>query len=80
MWRQIRSPDILIFLDASFETCTRRKRLDWTIDDYQAEQVRLRHARKHCDLYLETDELSPDEVLERALAYLSGGQPSEEPV
>ena len=80
MWRQIRTPEVLIFLDASFEICTRRKSLDWRREDYEEEQVRLQHAREHCDLYLDTDELSPDEVLQKALAYLSGGQPPEEPV
>lgn len=80
MWRQINPPDRLIFLNASFETCTERKELSWTEADYQEEQHRLSHARQHCDLYLETDELSQEEVLRRALEFLSGGQPSDETV
>jgi len=74
MWQVLSQPDILVFLDAQFETCTRRKSLDWTPADYQAQQERLAHARQHCDFYLATDALSADQVLERTLSWL-GGQP-----
>jgi thymidylate kinase len=70
MWKRITNPDILIFLDASFEVSTRRKSLDWTQEDYDEEQRRLSHARQFCDLYLFTDRMSPEEVLKAVLQTL----------
>jgi hypothetical protein len=71
MWRRITDPDLLICLDAGFETiCLRRKDPDlpaWLIDE---ERHRLRHARQHCDLFISTDALTPDQVLQRALGFL----------
>jgi deoxyadenosine/deoxycytidine kinase len=74
MWQQLSKPDFLIFLDASFETSTRRKSLNWTRQEYKAQLERLRHAREHCDLYLATDELSEKAVFERTMDALGGGQ------
>jgi len=72
MWRKVVHPDVLIYLDASFATITRRRRVDWG-PDYLAElNRRLAHARQHCDLYIRTDELSEEEVLEKVLVYLQG--------
>jgi cytidylate kinase len=70
MWQRITNPDILIFLDASFEVSTRRKSLDWTENEYEEEQRRLSHARQFCDLYLLTDRMSPEAVLHAALQAL----------
>lgn len=75
MWQRISQPEFLIFLDASFETCTRRKQLDWVPREYQEQQNRLRHAREHCDVYLATDALSPPEVVAQALQALGGRPP-----
>ena len=74
MWQKMSQPDTLIFLDSSFETSTRRKSLNWDREEYEIQQERLQHAREHCDLYIDTDDLSEQEVLEQALAALHGGQ------
>jgi hypothetical protein len=34
-------------------------------------EVRLAHAREHCDVYIDTTDLRPEEVLQRALVQLS---------
>jgi deoxyadenosine/deoxycytidine kinase len=70
MWKRITNPDVLIFLQASFETCTGRRRLNWNRGDYDEEQSRLSHARSHADLLIDTDELSPEQVCRRALQFL----------
>ncbi|MEW6568672.1 MAG: hypothetical protein AB1449_11020 [Chloroflexota bacterium] len=70
MWRVFSRPDVLIFLDASYEVCTRRKNLNWTREEHAEQLRRLDHARRHCDLYLHTDDLSPAEVLARVLDHL----------
>lgn len=76
MWQRISQPEFLIFLDASFETCTRRKQLDWVLGEYQEQQDRLRHARAHCDVYLATDRMTPPEVVAQALQALGGTPPN----
>ena len=70
MWKRITNPDLLIFLHASFEVCTRRRKLNWTQADYDEQQRRLAHAREHADLLIETDSLTPEEVRGRALEFL----------
>jgi hypothetical protein len=71
MWQRITNPDLLVFLDCSIAT-TRARRRDrefqaWILEE---ERHRLRHAREHCDFYVETDELTPDEILSRTVAFL----------
>lgn len=70
MWHRITNPDILIFLDVSYELSTRRRRLNWTEAEYAEEHYRLRDARQHADLYIDTNKLTPQQVLQRALAFL----------
>lgn len=74
MWKRITNPALLIFLNASFETCTQRRRLNWTQADYAEQQSRLDHARTHADLIIETDALTIEEVRARALEYLRARQ------
>jgi len=70
MWQRISHPDVLIFVHASFATCTARRRLTWSEADYIEQLRRLEHARAHADLTIETDNLSPGEVLAQARAFL----------
>ena len=70
MWQRIAKPDILIFLEASFAVSTARRRLNWHEADYEEQYRRLAHARQHADMVIETDTLSPEQVLERALDHL----------
>jgi len=70
MWEVLATPDLLIFLDASFATCNRRKALNWLEDEYLEQRHRLRHAKEHCDLYVETDSLTSEEVLQAVLRTL----------
>ena len=70
MWQRITKPDLLIYLDAELETIAQRRRISWDERYLNDERHRLRHARQHCDLYLPTDDLSKDQVLERVLDFL----------
>jgi len=67
MWQKLTRPDVLVFLDASFETCTRRRRLNWETWEYAEQLRRLEHASAHADLHVETDRLTPDQVLQAVL-------------
>ncbi|MEW6404228.1 MAG: hypothetical protein AB1649_20720 [Chloroflexota bacterium] len=75
MWQIIAKPNLLIFLEASFETSTRRRKLNWQRADYEEQSRRLAHARNHADVIIDTDPLTPDEVLSRALDYLKALPP-----
>jgi deoxyadenosine/deoxycytidine kinase len=70
MWQIVTNPDILIFLDVSYDESLRRRPMNWTRQEYEQEQDRLRHARANAHYYLETDGLSPSEILERVLKFL----------
>jgi deoxyadenosine/deoxycytidine kinase len=70
MWQRFTEPDVLIYLDASYEVCTQRKNLNWLPHEHAEQDRRLEHARRHCHIYIQTDKLTPEEVLERALAEL----------
>jgi len=70
MWQRIAKPDFLVFLNASYATCTRRRHLRWLEADHAEEMRRLEHARLHADLLIETDERTPPEVLALALEFL----------
>ena len=63
-------PDLLIYLHASFTTSTARRALDWTEKDYLEQLRRLAHAREHAHLIIETDALTPNQILQIALDFL----------
>ena len=73
MWRRLAAPTVLVFLDASYATCTDRKRFDWPVEDYLEQQRRLEHARRECAIYVVTDDLTPQAVVEEVLRSL--GEP-----
>lgn len=70
MWKRLAKPDILVFLDVSYPMSLQRRQWNWKEEDYQEQHRRLSHAREHADLYINTDPLSPDEVLEKVLNFL----------
>ena len=73
MWQRITMPDILICLDASLETIRRRRSDDqWPEQLLRLQVQRLSFARTHCDLYIWTDMLAPEEVLQNSLVFLAG--------
>jgi deoxyadenosine/deoxycytidine kinase len=71
MWQLITKPDLLVYLSASFPVSTARARLDWQEKDYDEELRRLAHAREHANLLIETDDLTPEQVLKKALDFLT---------
>lgn len=71
MWLRITNPNHLIYLDVSLEVAAEREGLDapssWWVEE---REIRLAHARAHCDLYIDTSALTPEEVFEKVLDYL----------
>jgi guanylate kinase len=73
LWRRFSKADVLIFLDAQLTTIVaRQNRSDWTQRRLDAQRRRLSHAREHCDYYLQTDNLTREEVADAVEAYLIG--------
>lgn len=70
MWRKIAKPDILIYLEVSFEETLNRSTLSWSRNEYAQQIVRLEHAHAHADLIINTSDLSPQQVLDTALIFL----------
>jgi cytidylate kinase len=71
MWQIIAKPDVLIYLDASFPVSTARRKLNWDKKDHDEQLRRLSHAREHANLLIETDDLTPEQVLQKVLDYLN---------
>lgn len=72
MWQRFVHPDVLIYLDLSYEAARlRRPHIDGGPERLEAQHRRLAHARVHCDFYLDTSSLTPDEVREAVLRFLS---------
>ncbi|HEX9972960.1 MAG TPA: hypothetical protein VGD14_12895 [bacterium] len=70
MWKRITDPQILIFLDVTYPVTLLRKKLDWTLKEYQEQRRRLAHARQHADLVIETDPYTPAEILLKVLTLI----------
>jgi deoxyadenosine/deoxycytidine kinase len=70
MWQRISRPNWLVFLDVSYPVTIQRNQLDWTLEEYLEQQRRLEHARLHADLYLMTDDLTPEQVAEKVEEFM----------
>jgi deoxyadenosine/deoxycytidine kinase len=71
LWCKRGQPDVLIYLDAQLPTiAARQQRNDWTVEYLAEQKRRLLEAWMACDVYLPTDDLTPQAVLERVMAYL----------
>ena len=70
MWQVITNPNVLIYLQCSFENSTTRRKLNWLPADHKEQLGRLSHAREHADLIIDTDSLNAEDVLAHALDYL----------
>lgn len=72
MWQRVTRPDILIYLAADLETIRWRRHDPEFPPSLLAQELdRLRHARAHADIVIQTDSLTPDEVLAEAVAGLA---------
>lgn len=70
MWQIITMPDLLIYLDVSYEQCIARKPINLTRAEFEEEVRRLHHARQHANLYIHTDQLTAEQVLAKVLEHL----------
>jgi len=77
MWLRISNPDILIFLDVSFDVSLKRKNLNWNESDFNKQLERLNHARENAHLIINTDPLTPDQVFALVMDFLQNDIPDQ---
>ena len=71
LWALSGRPQALIYLDAQPATMNcRQGRSDWTAENRADLVTRLERARRECDLYLPTDDLTIPQVLETVVQFL----------
>ncbi|MGB9669202.1 MAG: hypothetical protein ACPL0B_02340 [Anaerolineales bacterium] len=70
MWKRITNPNLLIYLDVTYENTIIRKRLNWTRAEYEEQLRRLEHAHQHADLVIDTNLLTESQVAQKALEYI----------
>jgi deoxyadenosine/deoxycytidine kinase len=70
MWERISKPDVLIYLDVSYRASMMRRPMNWVEADFKEQVRRLQHARKHASLYIDSDDLTPNEVLQKTIVFL----------
>lgn len=71
MWQKMTQPDLLVYLDVSYQEARRRRpHIDGGPARLADQHGRLQHAREHCDLYLDTSSLTPEEVCRAVLNFL----------
>ena len=71
MWQRIAKPDVLIYLDASLSTIHRRLHVNWEQAYLDEMNRRLTHARAHAHFFIDTNLLTPQQVCDRAIEFLS---------
>lgn len=70
MWQRLTNPEVLVYLNAELSTIARRRRITWGQDYLDELNHRLRHARRHADVVVATDGLTPEEVTARVEHFL----------
>jgi cytidylate kinase len=70
MWKRITNPDVMIYLDVDYPSTINRKNLDWTEREFNEQQRRLKHARDHANLVIDTTRLTTNEVFDMVIKYV----------
>jgi ABC-type phosphate/phosphonate transport system ATPase subunit len=69
MW-MMNKPSHLIYLEVGIEAIKQRRTINWGAEFLQEENLRLAHARAHADCIINTDSLTPEQVVARAITFL----------
>ncbi|WP_306341162.1 hypothetical protein [Propionispora sp. 2/2-37] len=73
LWKK-KQPDILVMLDATLATIRTRRNVPWGEERLLVQRERLSDARKHADLFIQTDDLTREEVAQAVIDYIRGKQ------
>lgn len=66
LWKK-KQPDILVMLDATLPVIRQRREVSWGEERLAVQHERLRDAREHADVYIQTDDLTRQEVAQIVL-------------
>jgi RNase adaptor protein for sRNA GlmZ degradation len=69
LWNH-KQPDILVVLDVQLETIRQRRIVAWGEERLALQRERLRDAYTHADLYIQTDDLSRDDIVQSVLEHI----------
>lgn len=67
-----KKPDVLVMIDATLSAIKKRRFVTWDEDRLVIQHERLRDARENANLYIQTDELSREEVLQTIINFIRG--------
>jgi guanylate kinase len=70
MWLRIVNPAALIYLDVTYQTSLRRRHLNLSNLEFEEQNRRLAHARQNAHIYVNTDQISPEQVYQLVLKSL----------
>ena len=70
MWRRLVDPDLLIYLDISYEALLARRPHFGEREYLEREKARLAHARAHADLVVDTSALAAEAVAAQVMSLL----------
>jgi thymidylate kinase len=70
MWQRLVKPDVLVYLDVSYEAARQRRKISWGPERLDKQAGRLAHARQHANLYIDTSSLTADQVQARVIDFL----------
>jgi nicotinamide riboside kinase len=70
MWRRLVDPDVLIYLDISYEALLERRPHFGEQEYLEREKGRLAHARAHADLVVDTSALAAEAVAAQVMSLL----------
>jgi dephospho-CoA kinase len=71
MWRRLVDPDVLIYLDISYEALLARRPHFGEREYLEREKARLAHAREHADLAVDTSGMTAEAVRRQVIAFLA---------
>jgi len=70
MWLRLVDPDVLIYLDVTYEALLARRPTFGEREYLEREKARLVHARAHADFVVDTSGLTASEVREMIMSFL----------
>ncbi len=69
LWQR-KTPDVLVMLDANLQTIQKRRAVAWGEDRLVIQRERLLDAKQHADLFIQTDTLSQEDVVQAVLNFI----------
>ncbi|MBI5304798.1 MAG: hypothetical protein HY868_21870 [Chloroflexi bacterium] len=70
MWQRIAKPDLLIYLDVNLVNINARRNVNWEQTYLDEMNRRLTHARAHAHFFLDTNDLTIEQVRDRVVQFL----------